>query len=268
MSSQTSDSQWSPDFPEAKVSLEARIGKSVSIGPGTIVYGDVEIGDGARIGEHCVLGVRGPEPWSPLIIGKESVIRSHSVVYSASRFGDRLETGHHVVIRERTIAGDNLRIGNFCDIEGDCSFGDYCRMHGYAHVGKGTKVGNFVWLFSLTTATNDPLPPSMVSKPVNIADGAVVCVGATLMPGTSIGMGAFVSAGAHAHGDIPAGAVVAGLDGKIVSHVSTLVHFETGTRHPWMRHFDKGYPPSTHSRLSRLKDEIIATREQLVLPPS
>jgi len=265
MTASTPDPRWDARFADARVSTNAEIGESVSIGPGSVVYDHVSIGDGTRIGEFCVLGHEGPGPSTTLKIGRNSIIRSHSVLYSSSEFGDRLETGHHVVIRERTVAGANLRVGNFCDIEGDCSFGDYCRLHGYAQVGKGTEVGHFVWLFSLTTATNDPLPPSMISAPVKIGDGAVVCVGVTMMPGTSIGKGAFVSAGAQACGIIPPGAVVAGHEGKIVSHVSGLSHFESGTRHPWMRHFDRGYPPEALVRLQQLKDEVLATRNDLVL---
>jgi acetyltransferase-like isoleucine patch superfamily enzyme len=200
-----------------------------------------------------------------LVIGANSVIRSHSVFYAASQFGERLETGHHVVVRERTCAGANLRIGNFCDIEGDCSFGDYCRLHGYAHVGKGSNIGNFVWLFSLTTLTNDPLPPSALASPVTIEDGAVVCVGVTLLPGTVIRKGAFLSAGAMGQGDIPAGAVVAGPEGRVVGHVSGLMHFASGTRHPWMRHFDRGLPPAAQERLRQLFQEIQATRAALAL---
>lgn len=254
-----------PDYPDARVSVDACIGNGVSIGPGTVVHEHVEIGDGSIIGENCVLGHLGPGEVLPLVIGANSVIRSHSVFYAASRFGERLETGHHVVVRERTRAGANLRIGNFCDIEGDCSFGDYCRLHGYAHVGKGSSIGDFVWLFSLTTLTNDPLPPSALASPVTIEDGAVLCVGVTVLPGTVIRKGAFLSAGAMGQGDIPAGAVVAGPEGRVVGHVSGLMHFASGTRHPWMRHFDRGLPPVAQERLRHLFQEIQATRAALSL---
>lgn len=197
------------------------------------------------------------------MIGPGSTIRSFSVIYSGSRFGSRLETGHHVVIREQTNAGENLRIGNFSDIEGHCAIGDYCRFHGYAHVGRGSRIGHFVWLFSLTTATNDPLPPSSLAEPVVMEDGVVVCVGVTLMPGVRLGKGAFVTAGTLARGEIPPGAVVAGPECRIVSHVSQLMHLDSGTRHPWMRHFAEKYPPESHERLAGLLSEILATRQTL-----
>jgi len=249
--------------PTAFVGPDCDIAEDVRIGAFTCLHGKVDVGPGTSIGEHCVLGGGPLAGDDRLVIGARSTIRSHSVVYAGSRFEAQLETGHHVVIRERTVAGANLRVGNFSDIEGDCTIGDYCRFHGYVHVGKGTKVGNFVWLFSLTTSTNDPLPPSRLAEGCVLGDGSVVCVGATLMPGTILGCGAFVTAGSIARGDVPDGAVVSGADGTVVSHVSTLMHLPSGIRHPWMRHFAEAYPPECQDRLRELLDKIAQNRFSL-----
>ena len=246
--------------PTAVVDPGARLGKNVSIGAYSVVHAGAEIGDDTVIQEHCSIGVTGVEGAGPLALGAGSFIRTHTVLYADSTFGENLETGHHVVIREKTRAGANLRVGNFSDIEGNCTIGDYCRFHGYVHVGKGSRIGHFVWLFSLTTATNDPLPPSLLQDPVTIDDGAVVCVGVTLMPGITLGKGAFASAGATVRRSVPAGAVVAGSDGRVVNHVSQLLHLPSGTRHPWMRHYRKGYPPAAIARLEILEKEILANR--------
>lgn len=238
---------------------------SVTIGAYTRIHDGVRLGDGVVVGDFCLLG-GGPEAGkSGLVVGSESVIRSHTVIYAGSSFGDVLETGHHVVIRENTQAGKNLRVGNFSDIEGDCSIGDYCRFHGYVHVGKGSRIGHFVWLYSLVTATNDPLPPSSLARPVIIGDGAVVCVGALLMPGVVIGAGAFISAGSKAEGKIPEGAVVSGDKGDVVSHVANLIEMESGLRHPWMRHLKDRYPDECHPRIHELMDMISKNKFSLEL---
>lgn len=251
--------------PTALIASDLNLPSRVSIGAYTRVESGVNIGEGATIGDFCHLG-GGPETGvGELSIGAGSIIRSHSVIYAGSSFGERLETGHHVVIRERTFAGTNLRIGNFSDIEGDCTIGDFCRFHGYVHIGKGSKVGHFVWLFSLVTATNDPLPPSFLARPVEIGDGAVVCVGALLMPGTELGAGAFVTAGSKAQGKIAIGAVVTGNSGSIVSHVANLIDIDSGLRHPWMRHLRDRYPANCHDRLNELMDKILKNRFSLVL---
>lgn len=233
---------------------------TATISPTSIIYPGVDIGEGSTIGEFCVLGGGSLMGKAPLTIGKNAVIRSHSVIYAGSNIGDDFATGHHVVIREGTQAGENLRVGNFSDIEGDCKIGDFSRFHGYTHVGKGSRIGSFAWLFSLTTATNDPLPPSHLSSPVVIGDGVVVCVGATMMPGTQLGDGSFVAAGSLAQGIVPPGAVVSGPDGKIINHVANLIHMPSGIRHPWMRHFADAYPEKCRERLASLEKRILENR--------
>ncbi len=257
--------------PTAIIDSSVEIPPSVRVGANTRIESGVSLGEGASIGDFCLLGAGQKSGDLKLSIGADSQIRSHTVIYAGSEFGDKLETGHHVVIRERTNAGKNLRVGNYSDIEGDCEIGDYCRFHGYVHVGKGSKIGNFVWLYSLVTATNDPIPPSNLIRPVKIHDGAVVCVGAILMPGVEVGAGAFVTARSKAEGKIPAGAVVSGDYGDIVSHVANLIDLESGLRHPWMRHLTDRYPAECHSNLHELLDRVLKNRFSLKLtkmPPN
>lgn len=244
--------------PSARISPRAILGSDVVVGPFTIIGDNVSIGENTVIQDHCSIGASGSA--RPLTIGRNSTIRSHSVIYCGSTFGDGLETGHHVVIRENSRVGLNMRIGNFSDLEGDCVIGDFCRLHGYAHVGKGSRIGDFAWIYSLVTLTNDPLPPSSVLDPVTVGDGCVICVGATLLPGTVLGRGAFVSAGSIAHGHVPDGAVIHGPDGCAVNHVSSLMHPAKGLRHPWMRHYTGKYPQSAKRRLERLQKDILASR--------
>jgi UDP-3-O-[3-hydroxymyristoyl] glucosamine N-acyltransferase len=241
------------------VSGEARIGKNIEMGFGVRIYGNVEIGDDCRIDDHCVIGYPSVQKDSPpLRLGNKAFVRSHTVLYEGATIGPYLETGHHVVIREGAIIGDNLRVGNFSDIEGACEIGDFCRFHSYAHIGRGSKIGNFVWIFSLVTLTNDPLPPSKLAVPVTIDDGAVICVAATVMPGTVLGKGAFVASGSLASGTISPGAVVAGQRGETAGTVRHLMHFESGLRHPWFDHFKEVYPERAHARIEALSAEVKA----------
>lgn len=246
----------------------AQVAPDVELGFGVRIYPNVILEAGCVVGDFCVLGhpSRGAFAGKPLVIGTGATIRSHAVIYEGSTFGPRLETGHHVVVREGTRTGENLRVGNFSDIEGDCEIGDFVRLHGYVHVGRGTKIGNFTWLFSLTTSTNDPLPPSHAALPVTIGDGCVVCVGATLMPGARLGDGAFISAGAHARGDVPRGAVITGTEGQISNHVANLMQLDVGLRHPWMRHFKDAYPERVHDRIDSLFARIRENQRTLMRP--
>lgn len=249
-------SRWSAAFPDAFVSRDAELGDGVEVGPGTVVHGGVRLGNGCRIGPCCVIGERGPGQWTSTSVGEGAIIRSHTVLYLGCDLGKRLETGHHVVIREGTTAGENLRVGSYSDVEGNCRIGDYCRFHGYVHVGKGSVIGDFVWLYSQVTLLNDPLPPSEIMDPVEIGDCAVICVGATLFPGSRVGRGAFVAAGARVAGDVPAWTVAAHPDGRSAGGVDYLVDLGSGTRHPWLRHFRRGFPPEALARLDELLAEM------------
>lgn len=57
------------------------------------------------------------------------------------------------------------------------------------------------------------------AAPVRIGDGAWLCVGATVLPGVSIGENALVAAGAVVTRDVPAGALVAGVPARVVKQL-------------------------------------------------
>lgn len=241
-----------------EVSKKAVIGNNVKIGTFTKIYDNVVIEDDVIIEDHCLIGVpvRRDLENRTLIIGRGSIIRSHTIIYEGSRFKN-IETGHHVLIRENTISGEGFRVGSFSDIEGDCIIGDYVNCHSYVHIGKGSIIGNFVWIYSLVTLTNDPLPPSDIFRPVILEDGVVLCVGVTVLAGAKVGKGAFAASGSIVKGEIPIGAIVSGINSEIVGYVNDLIDFQTMKRHPWMGHFSSRYPDYVNSRLKELYEEII-----------
>jgi len=61
----------------------------------------------------------------PTLIGANSLIRSHCIIYAGSNLVHNLTTGHRVTIRENTIAGHHCMFGTYRDIQGDCNIGNY-----------------------------------------------------------------------------------------------------------------------------------------------
>ncbi len=237
--------------PHAVVDPAARIADDVTIGPFTVVHGDVEIGAGTEVGSHCVLGYPGPPgTGGPLVVGPGSTLRSHSVLYRGSTFGARLETGHSVTLREGIVAGENLRLGTLCDLEGDARIGDYVRCHSNVHVGKHTTIGNFVWVFPYTVFTNDPHPPSEVEAGVTVEDYAVVATMVVCLPGVRIGRGAVVSAGAVVTRDVEPGQLAVGTPAKPVAAAADIRRRDRpdAAAYPWRAHFHRGYPPEVLAR--------------------
>jgi acyl-[acyl carrier protein]--UDP-N-acetylglucosamine O-acyltransferase len=231
--------------PTAIVSPAARLGEGVTIGPFTIVHDNVEIGPGAQIDGYCELGYPTPlANGAPLVIGAQARIRSHSVFYEGSRFGDRLVTGHRVTIRERTEAGTNFQVGTLSDIQGDCTIGDYVRFHSNVHIGKMSKIGSFVWIFPYVVLTNDPHPPSEVLLGCEVGDYAAVATMSVLLPGVKVGTHALVAAHSMVAKDVAPHTVVGGNPAKFLCDTSK-IKLKDGSdapAYPWTRHFRRGYP--------------------------
>ncbi len=233
--------------PSALVSSEARLGEGVEIDPFTVIHGNVEIGAGTKIGGHCEIGVPTPlGDGSPLRIGVNSTIRSHSVFYESSSFGDQLATGHRVTVRENTHAGQGLVIGTLGDIQGHCRIGDYVRFHSNVHVGQRTTIEDFVWVFPYVVFTNDPHPPSEVILGVTIRRFAAIATMSTILPGVTVGEGALVGACSAVTRDVGDHRIAAGNPATDRGPTST-IKLRDGTgraAYPWTTHFHLGYPES------------------------
>jgi len=244
--------------PTAIVSSKARIGKNVKIGAFTTLYDNVVIGDNSVIEGYCELGVENHlSEGINLIIGKNSHIRSHSIFYEGSTFGDDLTTGHRVTVREKTIAGLNLQIGTLSDIQGHCTIGNYVRLHSNVHVGQNSKIRNFVWLFPYVVLTNDPHPPSNVIQGVTIEDFAVICAMSTILPGVTIKKGALIGAGTLLSRDAEKGMVYTGNPGKKVGPAER-IKLKDGSKksaYPWANHFHRGYPNDVIEEWEKLENE-------------
>lgn len=233
----------------------AKIGGDVEIGPFCIIHENVEINSGTKIEAYCELGIpTNLSDGSPLCIGRNSIIRSNSIFYESSYFGDELRTGHRVTVRENTVAGRNLQIGTLSDIQGDCRIGDYVRFHSNVHVGKKSTIGDFVWIFPYVVLTNDPTPPSDTLMGVCLGNYSVIATMSVVLPGVTVGEHALVAACACVGKDVPAYSVAAGVPARILGNASDikLKGVLKGNAYPWPRHFRRGYP-----------DDVIDTWEVL-----
>ncbi len=231
--------------PSALIAPKAKLAENVKVGPFTIIHENVEIGADTVIDGFCELGYPTElADGQPLIIGSGSKIRSHSVFYEGSSFGEKLVTGHRVTVREKTLAGENLQIGTLSDIQGDCVIGDFVRFHSNVHVGKKSGIGNFVWIFPYVVLTNDPHPPSNILKGVTVEDYAVIATMAVILPGVNIGRSSFVGAHSLVTKDVEQNMVVSGAPAKAVCPTAKiLLQDDSGQpAYPWTRHFHRGYP--------------------------
>lgn len=226
------------------------IENNVFIDSNTTIRSGVKIGADSFIGTNCIIG----EYWMdfcldrkphdhPLVIGKNALIRSGSIIYSGSQIGDNFQTGHQVTIRENTQIGNNVSIGTLSDIQGHCEIGNYVRLHSNVHIGQLSEIDDFVWIFPYVILTNDPTPPSENLLGIHIHSFAIVATGAIIMPGLDIGQDCLVGAGAIVTKSVEPYAVAVGNPAKSVSDVRKIKNKITGEPvYPWREHFSKHMP--------------------------
>ena len=240
----------------AHVHPSARIGEGTVIGEFSVVRANVVLGDGCRIGSHCLLGEPSSGEDGPLVIGAGAVIRSHSVVYAGSRIGVNLTTGHGVTIRERSALGDGVQIGTNTELQGDLTVGDYTRTQSSVFIPKYCTIGRFVWLMPFVCLTNDPRPPSdPADEGPTIEDYAVLAARVVVLPGVRIGARSVVGAQSLVTRDVEADTVVMGTPAKKRGWTKDLARKDGKPAYPWTRHFRRGYPNEVIAAWNRGSDE-------------
>jgi UDP-3-O-[3-hydroxymyristoyl] glucosamine N-acyltransferase len=230
--------------PTAVVENGAQLGDNVTVGANVIIGSNTVIGNNVTIQNNCEIGVYSAGyNIEPLVIGNNSLIRSQSIFYTGSKFGENLVTGHRVCVREGVNAGNNLQLGTLTDVQGDCLIGDYVRMHSNVHIGKHSKIGNYVWIFPYVVLTNDPHPPSDVQKGVVVEDYVVISTMSVVLPGVVVRKDTLVGAHSLVSKNTNEGTLVAGSPAKEICLASKM-RLQDGSRqsaYPWRKHFHRGY---------------------------
>lgn len=179
------------------------------------LYGKVKIGKHTIIENNVVLGNRDD---GVLEIGKDSIIRSGTVIYSNVKIGNKLRTGHNVLIRENTAIGDNVVVGTNSVIDGDCKIGNNVNIQTCAYVTRYTIIEDDVFLGPFSVTTNDKYMQygrTKLEGPI-IKRGAKIGANATILPGVIIGERAIVGAGSVVTKNVAPDSIVAGNPAKTV----------------------------------------------------
>lgn len=245
-----------------KISDSACIKKSVILGDNvtiednvviedySIIRDNVTIKSGSFIGAYSIIGEHvydyyenHTEKYHPALIGEDSIIRSHTVIYGDVSTGEGLQTGHHVTVREGSSIGNHVRLGTLSDIQGHCKIGNYVSIHSNVHISQKTIIDNFVWIYPYVLFTNDPTPPSNEEIGSHVKSYAVISAKSTILPGLTIGEHSLVGANSLVTKNVPDGKVVIGNPAKVTSDTKDIKNKITGEpAYPWPEHFDRGMP--------------------------
>ncbi|WP_159687287.1 sugar O-acetyltransferase [Flavobacterium sp. 9R] len=108
--------------------------------------------------------------------------------------------------------GENISIGKNVFVNHACTFMD----RGGITIEDDVLIGPKVNLIT----TNHPLHPNerraTISNPIHIKKGVWIGVGATILPGVTIGINSIVAAGAVVSKDVPDNTIVGGIPAKIL----------------------------------------------------
>ena len=173
-----------------------------------------------QVDENVILDYGLDREVTKSVFGDASHIRAGSIIYAGIKTGQRFQAGHNVTIRSKTVIGDHVVIGTNTVIEGDVEIGSFVSIQSNCFIPTHTKIGCRVFIGPNVVMTNDKYPlrrrdDYSPQGPV-IEDNVSVGAGAVLMPGITVGEGAFVAGGAVVTKDIEPNSLVVGNPGKIL----------------------------------------------------
>lgn len=202
-----------------------------------IIYNNVHLGKNVIIEPFCVIG-KPPKGYEngelKTVIGDNSVIRSHTVIYAGNQIGSNFQTGHHAVIREENNIGTDVSIGSLSCIEHHVDIADGVRVHSQAFVPEYSVLKSKSWIGPNVVITNAKFPRGRNVKEnlkgATIEENAKVGANTTLLPGIRIGKNSLVGAGSVVTKDVPAGVVYAGNPAKMLKKIESIPDYEEGDR--------------------------------------
>jgi len=130
------------------------------------------------------------------------------------KLGENVRIWHFTYIGDDTEIGDNTKIGSLAHIDYNVRIGHDCKIEGMAYIPPLTRIGCRVFIGPGVIFTNDPYPMSDRMVGVTVEDDAIICAGAVLRPGITVGARSVVGMGSVVTQDVPPDAVVYGNPAK------------------------------------------------------
>ena len=193
------------------------------------IYSNVKLGKNVVIEDFCLIGVppRGAKDGElETVIGDNSTIRSHTVIYAGNKIGNNFQTGNKANIRELNEIGDNVSIGTLSVVEHHVKIEEGVRIHTQVFIPEFSTLKKKSWVGPNVVFTNAPYPQSKdVMKNLigpTLHENAIVGANSTLLPGVHIGKDAIVGAGSVVTKNVAEGDVVAGNPAKFMKKKSDL----------------------------------------------
>jgi acetyltransferase-like isoleucine patch superfamily enzyme len=194
-----------------------------------IIYPNVKLGKNCIVEDFAIIGAP-PKDSLPgeieTIIGDNSTIRSHTVIYAGNRIGNNFQTGNKANIRELNEIGNNVSLGTLSVVEHHVKIGNDVRIHTQVFIPEFSILDDKSWLGPNVVLTNAKYPQSPnVKKELkgpHIKKHAIIGANSTLLPYITIGEHAIIGAGSVVTKDVPDKHVVAGNPARLINKINNL----------------------------------------------
>lgn len=206
------------------------IGDNVIIHPHVVIENGVTIGHNVEIFPGAYLGkvpkaagalARKPFYEERISIGDDSSIGTHATIYYDVTVGNCTLIGDGASLREQVKVGDYSVIGRYVTVNYNVVIGNKVKIMDHTLLAGNMVIGNDVFISGCVgTATDNSMgraeyDESHIVGPT-IEDGAVIGLGAIILPNVRIGTGVIVGAGAVVTKDVMDGTVVMGMPARVV----------------------------------------------------
>ena len=126
------------------------------------------------------------------------------------RLGENVKIWNFTYVGDNTVIGDNTKVGSLVHIDYGVRIGRDCKIEGMAYIPPLTVIRDRVFIGPGVIFTNDPFPMSDKMVGVTVEDDAIVCAGAMLKAGITIGTRSVIGMGAVVVKDVPPDTLVYG----------------------------------------------------------
>lgn len=212
------------------------IGNDVTIGKYVVIYSNSHIDEGTIIGDHCIIGhptklqlqktdfsAYSPKVRSFIIkepitkIGRYSIIRSGSVIYKHVIIGEKLRTGHNVLIREHTRIGDNCVVGTNTILDGYIKIGSKSMIQSNCYICQTVMIGNGVFIApGCVFMDNKKIILGEGLNGATVGDYVRIGGGSKILPNIKIGNYSLIGAGSVITRDIKNGTIALGHPARVM----------------------------------------------------
>lgn len=138
-------------------------------------------------------------------------------IHHTAKIGEGSKVWHFAVVLADVVIGRWCNIGAHCEIGHGTTIGDATRIGSGTFLPPNSRIGRHVFIAPGVKCGDDRHPyvhceddPPYTPEPPQIDDGAVIGIGAVLLPGVRIGKHALVAAGSVVTHDVAAGTAVKG----------------------------------------------------------